>query len=331
MSRKRITEIQSFGNSTQKGYMLLAVMLLITVMLIVLATAVPRIAQQIKRQKEDELVHRGKEYAMAIKKFYHKNGTYPVSLDQLESTNNQRFLRHRYKDPMTESGEWKLVHVGEAQINLSPAGTPGAQGPGQVGGVTTNFPGTQAGTTPGANGSAPTSPGGLNSGGLNSGGLTSGGLSPGGLNPGGLGSGGLNPGGLTGSTQAGNGQLGGGGQMGTLNTQNIGTGLGANAQGGGPIIGVVSTSKNKSIKEFNGNSEYDEWLFVYDPRLEQGPGGGGITIASPRTGSPTNGAVPAGAVPAPPNQPAATGGANPAQTPQPQQGQPTPPPQTTPQ
>ena len=333
MSRKGITEIRSFGNSTQKGYMLLAVMLLITVMLIVLATAVPRIAQQIKREKEDELIHRGKEYATAIKKFYHKNGTYPVSLEQLDSTNNQRFLRHRYKDPMTESGEWKLIHVGEAQINLSPAAAPGgAQGPGQVGSVTTNFPGTQAGTTPGLNGSTPMSSGGLNSGGLNSGGLNSGGLSSGGLNSGGLGSGGLNPGGLTGSTPAGNGQLGGGGQMGTLNTQNIGTGLGANAQGGGPIIGVVSTSKDKSIKEFNGNSEYDEWLFVYDPRLEQGPGGGGITVASPRTGSPTNGPVPAGAVPAPPNQPGATGGANPAQTPQPQQGQPTPPPpQTTPQ
>jgi hypothetical protein len=91
--------------------------------------------------------------------------------------------------------------------------------------------------------------------------------------------------------------------MGTLNTSNIGTGLGPNAQGGGPIIGVASTSKNKSIKEFNGNSEYDQWLFVYDPRLEQGPGGGGVTIASARIGSPTAGAVPAGMVPAAPTNP----------------------------
>jgi hypothetical protein len=119
--------------------------------------------------------------------------------------------------------------------------------------------------------------------------------------------------------------------MGTLNTSNIGTGLGPNAQGGGPIIGVASTSTNKSIKEFNGSTEYDEWLFVYDPRLEQGPGGGGVTIASPRTGSPTAGTVPAGMVPpAPPNQPAGS--------PTPQTGMPgptppgnaTPPPQPTP-
>ena len=129
--------------------------------------------------------------------------------------------------------------------------------------------------------------------------------------------------------------------MGTLNTSNIGTGLGPNAQGGGPIIGVASTSTNTSIKEFHGANEYDQWLFVYDPRLEQGPGGGGISVASPRTGSPTAGAVPAGIfapTPAPtPVQNPALGGvtANPNPPQQPnapnQQPNPTPTPQQIPQ
>jgi type II secretory pathway pseudopilin PulG len=318
--RMNRTKTIKLSASKQKGYLLLSVMLLITLMLIALAVAAPRIAQQIQRQKEEELVRRGKQYAIAIKKFYHKNGTYPVSLDQLENTNHQRFLRHRYKDPMTTSGEWKLIHAGEAQITIpTTAGSAGQQAPGQAGSLTTNFPPASSGL----NSSTPTSPGGLNSGGLSTGGLNQGGLNPGGLG------GGLSSGGLSGNTPAGTpGAAGGpqaGGQMGTMQTSNIGTGLGANAQGGGPIIGVASTSKGKGIKEFNGASEYDQWLFVYDPRLEQAPGGGGVTVASPRTGSPTNGAVPAGVVPATPSNP-------PAGSPAPQPGlaAPTPSPGTAP-
>lgn len=249
----------------QKGYLLLAVMLLITVMLIALAVEAPRIVQQIKREKEEELLHRGKEYAIAIKKFYRKNGTYPLSLEQLEDTNHLRFLRKRYKDPLTVSGEWKLIHVGEAQITIPTAsGAPGGA-TGQTGSLVTSQPGSTATPSP--------TPGGF------------------GASPGTLGS--SSPGGL--GLQTGN-QPGTGGMMGTLNTQSIGSGT---SQPGGPIIGVASTSKNTSIKEFNGTSEYDEWLIVYDPRLEQVPGGNGVIIAVPRSANSPAGSVPAGVVGAP--------------------------------
>jgi type II secretory pathway pseudopilin PulG len=286
----------------EQGYILLAVMLLITVMLIALVVEMPRISQQIKREREEELIHRGKEYAIAIKKFYHKTGTYPVSLDQLESTNNLRFLRKRFKDPLTESGEWKLIHVGEAQIKIS-TNVGGVQGaaPGQAGTLNTSPPG---------NATPSPSPGGLGS----SGGVT------GGFNPGG---GGLNPGGLPTSSPP----SGTGGQLGTLNTQNIGTGL-TGSQGGGPIIGVASTSKKTSIKEFNENDEYDQWLFVYDPRLEQMPGGSGVTIASPTGANAPPGSVPAGVVKgvtatqpgqtSPPSGPTPTPSPGPMATPTPQ-------------
>jgi type II secretory pathway pseudopilin PulG len=241
-------------------------MLLITIMLIVLAVEAPRIAQQIQRDKEEELVYRGKQYAMAIKRFYHKNGTYPLSLEQLEDTNHMRFLRRRFKDPMTPEGEWKLIHIGEAQFNL-PA--PGTGAPGQAGTLTTSPAGGTASPSP--------SPGGL-------GGPSGFGTGPGGLG-GGLGSGGL---GASGTPQAGP-----SGQMGTLTTQNIGSGTGA---GGGPIMGVASMSKKTSIKEFNGNNEYDQWLFVYDPRLEQSTGG--ITVAAPRNANapPMPGPLPPGGI-----------------------------------
>src|SRR6476619_1891310 len=115
---------RSRSRSAESGYVLLAVMLTVTLILVALAVEAPRIAQQIKREKEEELVHRGKDYATAVKRFVHKNGgRYPLSIEQLEDTNHVRFLRKKYKDPMTGESDWKLVHLGEAQVNIpAPAG-----------------------------------------------------------------------------------------------------------------------------------------------------------------------------------------------------------------
>jgi type II secretory pathway pseudopilin PulG len=260
--------------------MLLSVMLVMTLMLITLSIAIPRIAQQIKREKEEELLHRGREYAVAIKRFYHKNGTYPVSIEQLESTNNQRFLRKRYRDPMTEKGEWKLVHIGEAQITIP---TTAAANNNQGNSLTTtpNNPPTGAagssgfGSNSGASGLAGGSS--IGSSGFNSGNQGLGG--GGGLGSSGLGSGSQSLSSPTPTASPTGNQPSGTGQLGTLTTQNIAT-SGPGAQGGGPIIGVASTSTQTSIKEFNNANEYDKWMFVYDPRVEQA-GSGGVMIATP--------------------------------------------------
>jgi type II secretory pathway pseudopilin PulG len=264
-TRTRKSVVKANGEA---GYVLLAVLLLLTLMLIALSVELPRISQQIKRDKEDELVHRGKEYAMAIKRYYHKAGTYPTSLEQLEDTNHIRFLRKRYKDPMNPDGEWKLIHANEAQINIPAPNIPGTTAPG---------------TTPG--GTARPSP--------------------------------------TPTTSAFGGPTGGtvaapSGQMGALSTQPAGTGQ---TFGGGPIIGVASNSKKTSIKEFNGDTEYDRWLFVYDPRLEQAQnGGGGVIIASPRSasapGQPTSGPGQPGASASPGTQSAPPAGSSPTPAPQ---------------
>ncbi len=247
---------RSSTKRNQKGYLLLSVMLLITVMLIMLAVEAPRLAQQIKRDKEEELIHRGREYAIAIKKYYHKFGNYPGSIEQLEDTNHIRFLRKRYVDPMTGKDDWKLVHVGEAQVKLP-------QPAGQQSTLQTSNPSLQGGSSPSP---TPTP-------------------QPSGLT-------GLNP------NSSGGGGQGGGGNLGSLQTSNIGTGQ---TIGGGAIIGVASVSKDSGIKEFNDKSEYDQWLFVYEPKLEQataafgGAAGAGITVAEPTvqgqgggSGSPSN-------------------------------------------
>src|SRR5690242_2100293 len=118
----------------QRGYLLLSVMLLIAIMLLMLSIEAPRMAQQIKRDKENELIHRGKEYAKAVRKYVRKTGNYPTSLEQLEDTNHVRFLRKRFEDPMTGKADWKLVHQGEAEVKIPQnQNNPGLQGSGNPG------------------------------------------------------------------------------------------------------------------------------------------------------------------------------------------------------
>lgn len=288
--------------SSESGYVLLALMLTMTLILVALSIEAPRIAQQIKRDKEEELIHRGKDYATAVKRFVHKNGgRYPVSIEQLEDTNHIRFLRKKYVDPMTGESDWKLVHLGEAQVNI-PTPNPGLSGGG--------------GANPGLGGTGSTNPG--------LGGNTNPGLG-GGTNPAvgggttnlGLG-GGTNPG-LSGGT---------GGQnqnsLGTLNTS------GGNGQtvGGGQIIGVASVNKGQSIKEFNDKDHYNEWYFVYDLRLEQS-GGTGVAVGAPRgtgTSAGSSGTPGTAGSSGTPGSTGAPGTQNPAGAPPPPDasGQPTP-------
>lgn len=295
-------------SSREKGYILLSIMLLMTLMVIALTIEAPRIAQQIKREREEELIHRGNEYKIAIKKFFRKFGRYPLSIDELVSTNNMRFLRKRYKDPITGKDDWRLLHQGEVQIN------PLQQ--------RTNAPGQPLGQPAG---SSIGNPGGLNSGSLfpsqppagaqsqpsqnlpGTASVASVQNSPGTTPP----AVGLQPQGQPTGT------------MGLTATS------GSNSPvqfGGGQIIGVASPSKSESIKEINGKNHYDEWFFVYDPRLEQQsvpPGAPGAAGANPVGGMAPGQMNPGGQMnapglfgqPSPMGQPNPPGQMNPPQPP----------------
>src|ERR1700685_2032846 len=110
------------------GYLLLAILLMMALMIIAATIIAPRIVQQIKRDREEEMIHRGTEYARAIKKYYKKFGSYPSTLEQLDTTNQIRFLRKRYKDPLTKDGKWKLLNYGDIAtlLNAAAPGTPAA-------------------------------------------------------------------------------------------------------------------------------------------------------------------------------------------------------------
>lgn len=96
----------------ERGSALLIVFLFAAIIAIYLYMEMPSVAFEAKRAKEQLLIDRGHEYAHAVKLYYRKFRSYPASLDALENTNRMRFLRHRYKDPMTGEDKWRLLHAG---------------------------------------------------------------------------------------------------------------------------------------------------------------------------------------------------------------------------
>jgi type II secretory pathway pseudopilin PulG len=95
----------------QAGYALVALVAAVTIMLVVMAAAVPSWRYVMKNEREEELIFRGNQIARAIEQFQKKRGNLlPSSLDLLVK---EKFLRRAYKDPMTKDGRWRMVRPGE--------------------------------------------------------------------------------------------------------------------------------------------------------------------------------------------------------------------------
>ena len=99
--------------SREAGYALLMVIFVGALMLVAVAAAAPNILTQGVREKEEEMIWRGKQYARAVKLYYRKNGRFPASIDDLvEKRTTLRYLRQAYKDPMNrQDGTWRLIYV----------------------------------------------------------------------------------------------------------------------------------------------------------------------------------------------------------------------------
>jgi type II secretory pathway pseudopilin PulG len=166
----------------ERGYNLVVLIMIITVMNILVAVALPLWSQVIRRDKEEELVFRGLQYAEAIRVFHMRFGRWPNRLEELVEV-KPRSIRQLWKDPMTEDGKWQLIFEGREQVPI-----PGQPGPG---------------------GNPPP------------------GQPPSGLNA-------------------------------------PATGIDQQGAAFGPIKGVYSRSKKKSILLWNGGDEYDLWRFNVD-------------------------------------------------------------------
>ncbi len=284
----------------ERGYILLMLMLFVALLAIAAGALAPTIAFQVRRDREEEMVHRGVQYSRAIRRYVKKTGRYPARLEDLENTNNVRFLRKRYKDPITGE-DFKLLHVGEVQLT----GVAGIAGAAALGG----------GTIPGA---SSLGGGSLNSASLsasNAGTLNAGvtsASSPGaaaGMLLGGAPSqaaGAASPATTAGTAADNSGEdatrtntgssdpSSNQSKMGQPKTDQSDSGqssastdkLSSQVFGGGPIVGVASTSKAASIREFNHKSHYNQWQFIYDPSMDRGglittPAQPALSVAAP--------------------------------------------------
>jgi type II secretory pathway pseudopilin PulG len=177
-----------------EGYILIILMFAVLLMSLGFLVAAPIWKTQIQREKEEELIFRGKQYVEAVRLYQIKNpGKYP---EDIETLVEEKFLRRQFEDPMTEDGKWGIIIVqqGMQGRQSSMAGPPQKRGPSRQG-------------QPGAEGQ---------------------------------------------------GRGGGAVQKLMVVPQDI-----VESMKGAMIIGVVSLSKENSIKVYNDQTTYDKWLFYY--------------------------------------------------------------------
>jgi type II secretory pathway pseudopilin PulG len=271
-SKIRNYPITRLQNPRERGYILITLMLFVALLTIAALAILPEIRQQIRRDQEEEMRHRGTQYMRAIQHFYKKNSRYPARIEELENTNNLRFLRKRYKDLVTGK-DFKILRLGDKELSvLGGAGMGVGLGAGQLSG---QVPGQQ----PFGAGQAQ-----ITSQGPSQGQFAGGGVQnilnrqPGGLPQAG---GGDQSGSGTATAGAGDNsdasennptnQVSSGATASGPLQANSGSGNGPLVLGGGPILGVTSLSKDKSIREFGDKiKHYNEWLFVYDPTADRG-------------------------------------------------------------
>jgi type II secretory pathway pseudopilin PulG len=286
----------------EDGFLLLGVLFMVLLILLALAIAAPKMAESIRRDKEIETVHRGLQYARAIQVYFNKYGRYPNTIDQLMKTDNQRFLRKRYLDPMTGKDDWRIIHYGEAtpqniglfgqtvqQNGITPTGATTGTGTGTGTGASSSSPFGGSSSPFGASGSSPgsgsptlgSSGSGFGSSGSSFGsGSSTSPFSSSGSSSSPFGSSGSSTspiGGTDSSTGSSYGSSTGiGGTSPTGGTNNLNTpqttggsssafGSPGVSVGGAPIVGVGLLSKKSSIKIYKKQDHYNKWEFVFDP------------------------------------------------------------------
>ena len=270
---------------SEQGYVILLAIFLVALLVIALAIAAPQVAKSIQRDKDLETWHRGMQYRRAIQLYYRKFHAYPPNADALVQTNNIRFLRKKYIDPITGKVDWKPILFGQNKV-------PTALG---------FFGQPLAGSATTIAGIGPSGGNGLNSG-------STGGILPGGISD--ILGGGPTAQPLpappaaqpttpatptaaqahreptpretpsTGSTSSTTGSSSGSDQ----------SGQSGQAFGGAGIIGFSPASDKKSIIIYKKKNHFNEWEFTYDPisdmKTMSGGNAGGLGQPASSTSTP---------------------------------------------
>ena len=220
-----------------------ALLVAMAIMAVMMTVAMPVWRHAAQREKEEELVFRGQQYVHAITLFSRKySNAFPPNVNVLVE---QRFLRKKYKDPITND-DFLPIPVGQ-QGTPGISGPPGAASPGgqRQGAGATPGPVPQGGPVAGPRGQQQGPAAGRESAPVPTTGR------PTAMSP---------------STT----------RTATPAASRQGTTLTGGVAG---FIGVVSKSKDKSIRLYNGRNRYNEWAFVYTAQM-QAPGAGGVPGAA---------------------------------------------------
>ena len=257
--------------ASEQGYVMLIAIFLMALLALSLTIAAPKIARSIQRDRDIETFHRGMEYRRAIQLYYRKFHAYPPNVEALINTNDIRFLRKKYTDPITGQADWKPVTFGQNKTPTAMGffGQPLAGNASTIAGI-----GPSGGGLGGAQGSAF---GGTSSGSSSAFGSSDSGS---GQSPFAGASGSTDNPGATGSTG------------GSSSGGNPSTGAGSNSNsptfGGAGIIGFSPASDKTSILIYKKKQHYNEWEFTYDPLSDQPTiGGGNAGLTGQQGTSPT--------------------------------------------
>jgi type II secretory pathway pseudopilin PulG len=142
----------------ESGYAMAALLVGLSIMAIMFSVVMPVWKHTAQREKEEELVFRGKQYVHAIGLFQRKfANAYPPNIDVLV---DQRFLRKKFKDPITND-DFVPIPAGQAvpgtQQSGPQRGATGGTGP--QGGQTQPGPSTTQTGAGGRSGGPPISAG----------------------------------------------------------------------------------------------------------------------------------------------------------------------------
>ena len=220
--------------SREHGYVLLVLLVMVALLSIGLVAMVQSFAFQLKREREEEMIHRGAQYSRAVRLFVRRFHRYPASVEELESTNNLRFLRRRYKDPITGK-DFKPLYMTEVAAFHSVATPKSSSPPAPEAPAVESHPNdsnvvqvvqreSDGGVFPADTHKEEES----------------------------------------GSVPAGSTGTGAATAQAMPDSEDDGT-PSAPPLHGTPIVGVVSLSKARSIREFDKKDHYDQWLFVFNP------------------------------------------------------------------
>jgi type II secretory pathway pseudopilin PulG len=204
--RKRDNSEGRRRRRSEQGYVLLILLLGLVLLTVAFAAVAPSIAFQIKRDREEELIHRGVQYARAVRRYARQTHGFPDKLEQLQNRGGLRYIRKLYKDPVTRR-DFRPIYTSDIAQAASAAGLtsrPGDDGTRSSNDVTRS----PAAVDEPAPDTEKHSPGEI-------------------------------------------------------------------------MFGVVSTSKLRTIREFNRKNRYNQWLFFFDPNYDRGLEINGPTLLTP--------------------------------------------------